>query len=270
MISVPLIALFSCATPKTPPTVAADPDAPPPMEQVLEGPGADAERSKSGLAWVVLDRGPEGPSPVDSARVTVHYTAWTMDGVIADSTLERGGPATFSLRGAPTGWREGLPMMRVGDRFKFWIPPELAYENAPGQPQGMIVLEVALLDFANPRPVPVDVAGIPEGAQVTASGLAWRALGRGDGTYGNPWETATVTVNYAGWTTDGEQFDSSWDRGTPATFGLDQVIDGWTEALQLMQPGDTFRFWVPGNLAYEGRAGPQGMLVFDIELLAYE
>jgi len=77
-----------------------------------------------------------------------------------------------------------------------------------------------------------------------------------------------VTVHYTGWTTDGQMFDSSVARGEPAQFGLDQVIPGWTEGLQLMVEGERRRFWIPARLAYEGQPGrPQGVLVFDIELI---
>ena len=62
-------------------------------------------------------------------------------------------------------------------------------------------------------------------------------------------------------------FDSSVARGAPASFPLDRVIPGWTEGVQLMVVGESRRFWIPANLAYEGRRGPQGMLVFDVELL---
>ena len=78
----------------------------------------------------------------------------------------------------------------------------------------------------------------------------------------------TVKVHYTGWTTDGKMFDSSVQRGTPATFGLKQVIKGWTEGLQLMQTGEKTRLWIPEELAYQGKPGrPAGMLVFDVELI---
>jgi peptidylprolyl isomerase len=66
-------------------------------------------------------------------------------------------------------------------------------------------------------------------------------------------------------------FDSSVKRGQPATFGLDGVIAGWTEGVQLMVPGEKTRFWIPQRLAYEGKPGmPAGMLVFDIELISHK
>ena len=84
----------------------------------------------------------------------------------------------------------------------------------------------------------------------------------------HPRPTDRVTVHYTGWTTDGKMFDSSVARGEPSTFGVDRVIAGWSQGLQLMVEGEKRRFWIPESLAYQGQAGqPAGMLVFDVELL---
>ncbi|MCH7664411.1 MAG: FKBP-type peptidyl-prolyl cis-trans isomerase, partial [Acidobacteria bacterium] len=91
---------------------------------------------------------------------------------------------------------------------------------------------------------PEDVATPPEGAEKTATGLAMRVLVAGTGTT-HPSRIAMVTVHYTGWTTDGKMFDSSVERGKPATFSLDRVIAGWTEGLQLMVVGETRRMWIP-------------------------
>ena len=120
-----------------------------------------------------------------------------------------------------------------------------------------------------PIPAPPDVAKAPADASVTPSGIASKVLTPGTGT-AHPTGTSSVTVHYSGWTTDGQMFDSSVARGTPATFPLNQVIKGWTEGVQLMVVGEKRRFWIPGGLAYDNspRAGaPKGMLVFDIELI---
>lgn len=117
---------------------------------------------------------------------------------------------------------------------------------------------------------PADVAAPPADAQTTASGLATKVLRPGTGTE-HPKPTDTVTVHYAGWTTDGKPFDSSYGRGKPATFSLTRVIDGWIEGLQLMVPGEMRRLWIPETLAYKGRPGrPAGMLVFDVELISIQ
>ena len=115
-------------------------------------------------------------------------------------------------------------------------------------------------------PPPADVAGPPADAIRTPSGLAYKVLQPGTGTR-HPRPNSTVTVHYTGWTTDGVTFDSSVTRGQPATFSLDGVIRGWTEGVQMMVEGEKRRFWIPSKLAYDGQAGPQGMLVFDIELI---
>jgi len=117
-----------------------------------------------------------------------------------------------------------------------------------------------------PIPAPPDVAAVPADAQRTGDNLASKVLKPGAGTR-HPRANSEVTVHYTGWTTDGKMFDSSIARGEPATFGLDRVIPGWTEGLQMMVEGEKRRFWIPAKLAYEGMDGPQGMLVFDIELI---
>ena len=107
----------------------------------------------------------------------------------------------------------------------------------------------------------------PADAEVTKTGLASKILKAGDGTL-HPSAKSLVRVHYTGWTTDGKMFDSSVRRGEPAEFRLDQVLDGWTEGVQLMVEGETRRFWIPQNLAYRGMSGaPAGMLVFDVTLL---
>lgn len=116
---------------------------------------------------------------------------------------------------------------------------------------------------------PPDVAAPPPDAERSSSGLAWKVLQPGTGTR-HPRPNSEVTVHYTGWTTDGEMFDSSVQRGQPATFPLDQVIKGWTEGVQMMVEGEKRRFWIPAELAYGNSPGgdkPAGMLVFDIELL---
>ncbi len=129
--------------------------------------------------------------------------------------------------------------------------------------------EVALPEketkMADPN-APDDVAAPPEDATTTDSGLAYKILEEGQGD--SPTKTSTVRVHYTGWTTDGNKFDSSHDRGKPAEFPLNRVIAGWTEGVSMMKEGEKRRLWIPEKLAYQGRPGaPQGMLVFDVELL---
>lgn len=270
--------------PVTPHTATVDPHAAPtkvapphepaadaiPAPADVAAPPADSERTATGLASKVLTAGTGTAHPSERDRVSVHYTGWTTDGNMFDSSRQRGEPATFPLNGVIAGWTEGVQLMTVGESRRFWIPEALAYGGRPNRPAGMLVFDVELLsiEVAPEAPTtPTDVAAAPRNAEVTASGLASRLLAPGTGT-ARPTAESTVEVHYSGWTTDGQMFDSSVTRGEPASFPLSGVIAGWTEGLQLMVEGERRRFWIPEALAYQGRPGaPAGMLVFDVQLL---
>ena len=112
-----------------------------------------------------------------------------------------------------------------------------------------------------------------EGVIETASGLQYQVLTKGDGEV-HPTATSQVKVHYHGTLLDGSVFDSSVKRNQPISFGLNQVIKGWTEGLQLMVVGDKVRFFIPASLGYGNSAAgkiPAGsLLIFDVELLAIE
>jgi FKBP-type peptidyl-prolyl cis-trans isomerase len=373
-------------------------------------PSADVQVTASGISYKVLTAGTGTEHPGPRSEVTVHYTGWTTDGKMFDSSIERGEPTSFGLNAVIRGWTEGLQLMVVGEKTRFWIPEKLAYGGRPGKPAGTLVFDIELLSFEagkslqeakgkpaeakppefpedgsspptdatilsegvhyislkpprQPRgdvqpatptkdnqvelryngwtqqgvfvegitkrgrpetlsmtkvsaawsqvlmemaegqkvrlwasaeasstpattatgpmvyelellrvkevlPAPADVASPPADATTTDTGLAWRRLKAGTGTV-HPSSRAEVEVHYSGWTTDGEMFDSSVVRKKPSSFAANRVIAGWTEGLQLMVEGDSFRFWIPEDLAYQGKENkPAGMLVFDVELLA--
>jgi FKBP-type peptidyl-prolyl cis-trans isomerase len=233
-------------------------------------PPADSVKTSSGLASIVLQPGTGKTRPAATDMVTVHYTGWTTDGKMFDSSFARSAPSTFPLDRVIKGWGEGVQLMVVGEKRRFWIPQQLAYNGTPGRPAGMLVFDIELLDFApSPSTPPPDVAAPPNDAKRTASGLAYKSLRAGSGT-AHPTGESVVTVHYTGWTTDGKMFDTSLDKGQPISFGLGDVIAGWTEGLQLMTVGEKMRFWIPEKLAYKGERPPRGMLVFDVELLAFK
>ncbi|MDQ6623557.1 MAG: FKBP-type peptidyl-prolyl cis-trans isomerase, partial [Verrucomicrobiota bacterium] len=109
-----------------------------------------------------------------------------------------------------------------------------------------------------------------EGVKTTPSGLQYKVLKEGSGA--SPKENDTVVTNYRGTLIDGTEFDSSYKRNEPATFPVNRVIKGWTEALQMMKPGSKYQLFIPATLAYGergagGNIGPNETLIFDVELV---
>ena len=257
-LSTPVLA--QSAMPETPSDVQAAP--------------ADSTKTASGLASKVLQAGKGEKKPAAADTVTVHYSGWTTDGKLFDSSVKRGQPTSFPLNGVIKGWTEGLQLMVEGEKRRFWIPAGLAYGENPGggRPGGLLVFDVELLAIKqapeSPK-TPEDVAAAPESAEKTASGIASRVLAKGTGSI-HPKATDQVKVHYSGWTTDGKLFDSSVTRNEAIVFPLNGVIAGWTEGVQLMVEGEKRRFWIPGKLAYGESpppGAPAGTLVFDVELL---
>lgn len=117
----------------------------PPVPADVAAPPADAVRSKSGLAWKVLKPGTGAVYPRARSTVEVHYTGWTVDGQMFDSSIPRGVVSSFSLDKVIGGWTEGLQLMTEGEVRRFWIPKKLAYRGQPGYPEGMLVFEVELV-----------------------------------------------------------------------------------------------------------------------------
>jgi len=263
------------------PTASAKPPEPPqpkglPAPEDVAAPPKDAKKTASGLFTKVLTPGKGKDKPKLEDRVKVHYTGWTKDGKMFDSSVARNEPATFGVGGVIKGWTEALQLMVAGEKRRLWIPAELAYgENAGmGAPSGQLTFDVELLEILptpKPWPVPKDVKAAPKDAKTLPSGLVYKQLIKGKGAK-KPSATDRVTVHYTGWTPDGKEFDSSVKRGEPTSFPLNRVIKGWTEGVQLMVEGERMRFWIPSALAYGDKptrpGAPAGPLVFDVELIS--
>ncbi len=129
------VELISFVAAPTPPTTPEDVAAAP----------ANAERTASGLASRVLRAGTGTTHPTAENVVEVHYSGWTTDGQMFDSSVTRGEPAQFPLGGVIAGWTEGVQLMVEGERRRFWIPEALAYQGRPGAPAGMLVFDVELM-----------------------------------------------------------------------------------------------------------------------------
>ncbi|MCX4247204.1 FKBP-type peptidyl-prolyl cis-trans isomerase [Paraliomyxa miuraensis] len=131
-----VLSAAACTTGPTPPT-PTDVAAPP----------SDAEITPSGLAHRVLRPSTGTEHPSRTSTVTVHYSGWTTDGELFDSSVRRGSPSTFRLDQVIPGWTEGLQLMMVGEQRRLWIPESLAYKGQAGRPQGMLVFDVELLEI---------------------------------------------------------------------------------------------------------------------------
>ena len=118
------------------------PTIPPP--DVAEVP-KDARRTASGLAYKVLRPGIGFRKPDGLREVLVHYTGWTTDGKMFDSSIPRGNPTPMRLDDVIAGWREGVQLMVEGERTRFWIPQDLAYRGQAGSPRGMLVFDIELV-----------------------------------------------------------------------------------------------------------------------------
>ena len=114
----------------------------------VAAPPADAVRTPSGLASKVLQVGMSNVRPGPRNNVRVHYSGWTTDGAMFDSSVVRNEPAEFGVSDVIPGWTEGLQLMVVGEKRRFWIPGNLAYDvpgSRPDAPKGMLVFDVELL-----------------------------------------------------------------------------------------------------------------------------
>jgi FKBP-type peptidyl-prolyl cis-trans isomerase len=131
------------------PAEPADPLAAP--SDVAQAP-PNAEFTPSGLATRVLRAGTGMQHPGSASWVKVHYTGWTTDGNMFDSSVARGKPIAFPLDKVIPGWREGVRLMVAGEKRRMWIPASLAYEGKPGRPQGVLVFDVELIELLDGPP----------------------------------------------------------------------------------------------------------------------
>lgn len=220
---------------------------------------ANAIETATGMHYVVLSPAKSGPATVSPTFIQYRALIKNAAGeTVLDSKKSGVQSAAFvRLAKENPALARALLSTPIGETRRWWL-------QATGQ-----VIDLTVLGNYDPLKAPDDVAAPPKDAQTTFSGLAYRVLSRGPGGP-KPSLSSTIEIHYSGWTTDGKLFDSSVQRDEHAIFPLNGLIAGWQEGLQLMSPGDSFRFWIPGDLAYDKmppREGtPRGMLVFDVTL----
>lgn len=241
----------------------AAPEKPTPPADLMNPP-ANAERSDDGLVTMKLADGTGTEHPAADSVARVRYTVWKGDGTLVQHVGE---PQSVMLgvKKMIPGWGTAVQKMVVGEKRRVWIPQALS--GGKLKEGETMVIDTELVKIIEYPSTPADVAAAPADAKTTPSGLAYKVLRAGTGT-DHPKRRSTVVVHYTGWQTNGTMIDSSVLRDQTSQFSLDGVIAGWTEGLQLMVEGEKTRFWIPAKLAYASdRSKPQGMLVFDIELI---
>ncbi len=236
----------------------------------------------SGLQYKIVKSGPKtGASPGVRDTIKVHYEGKLLDGTVFDSSIARGTPATFPLRGLIPAWIEAVQLMHPGDEWILWAPPSLAYgEEDKGPIPGNSVLEfkMSLIEFTPAPPIPDAATFLTNnktqpGVVTLPSGLQYKVLQSGPAGGGSPKPEDIVAVHYEGRLLDGSVFDST-RGGDPAVFQLGGLIPGWVEAMQLMHPEDQWIIWTPPALAY-GDKGDEvipanSVLEFRMMLVAYK
>lgn len=253
------------------PTAPAKPAAPdlfPAPADVAAAP-TDAIKSESGLASKVIKAGTGKEMPTANDGVVAHYTGWkASDGSMFDSSRRRGAPTPFPLDSVIAGWTEGLQLMVVGEQRRFWIPEDLAYKGQPGQPEGMLVFDVELVEI-NKGPGTPENFTAPEDAVKAESGLASKVLTKGTGDQ-KPGATDVVKINFFAWDSKGKRVMAPSLQGQAVQeIPLTQMpVKGLVQGIQEMVAGEKRRLWIPKELAFQ--RGPESeAMIMDVELISF-
>jgi peptidylprolyl isomerase len=234
----------------------------------------------------------DGAEAVAGGEVTINYIGVSCStGKIFDSSYQRGEPATFALDGLIQGWQDGIPGMKVGGQRLLVIPPELGYGAAGRPPQiapnetliflvelvavpevalALVPGEISCVPLADELPPGTPPFEIPVGPAPTVLETEDLVVGSGAEAVAG----GEVTINYIGVScSTGKIFDSSYQRGEPATFALDGLIQGWQEGIPGMKVGGQRLLIIPSDLGYGPGGSPPSIagnetLIFLVELVA--
>ncbi len=241
------------------------------MPDAVNNPPKGVRTVFSGLRYMELKPG-TGRPPADERRIVRTLTdAWQADGKQVSNAILDGLETNqvFELRKMLPILAKALESTPLGGKRRWWISKDLIPENPILEPVDHMI-DIEVVDIVDPLPAPDDVRAIPEDATRSENGIGYKVLVAGDGAH--PTLDDDIEVHYSGWQTNGHMFDSSRLREHTASFPLGKLIQGWQEAIPLMQVGGQARIWIPGALAYDNREdrpfAPKGMLVFDVELVA--
>ncbi len=238
--------------------------------------GLKLHKGKKNLKYYIVKEG-TGEYTQMGDNAYVHYTCYLPDGTIFDSSRKKGDPVriTAGINQVIPGWDMGLFFMKKGSKIRLIIPYKLAYGdeglNNVVPPKTDITMDIEMVDLVPPPPVKRwDISN--KEVHETPSGLKYVILEPGTGDLIK--DEDIVVVNYSGYYTNGELFDSSVKRFEPIKIpvGIGAVIEGWDEGLKLMRKGSKFQLIVPSKLAYgekgvPGQIDPNTDLIFDIEVI---
>lgn len=242
-------------------------DTPDPVPSSIEG--LTPVTTESGLKYYVLKKG-DGEIPRSGAEVTAHYSGWLTDGTLFDSSVKRGQPFTFRTNGGVIeGWLEAASTMKVGEKRRLEIPPDLGYgERQSGKipANSTLIFEMELLSIKKNGPEQMSVEGKNE--VKTDSGLKYWTIKEGTG---EPAGTkGRVKMHGTAWLENGRLIGSTRERGLALTSPVSSLLKGWGEAAAEMKKGEIRRLELPPDLAY-GEQGnsmvpPNSTLILEVEM----
>jgi peptidylprolyl isomerase len=239
-----------------------------PAPEDVAAPPREAQRTDSGLAFKVLQTGSDDETPGRNDRAELHYTVWSTDGVALDSTENLDVPRSFDIQTLFPGFSEALQLMTTGERRRYWIPEELTYADELGRPAGMLVFDIELISFARAPQPPPSLAGPPDDAIRTESGLAYKVVHSAGGE--RPGEDDAVSVELNVWTSEGVLLDSSSMAGRPVEIRLELTFPAFRLLLPRMGRGDHWLIWSPPDLAnLSDESIVASSILFDVQLLDF-
>ncbi|REL29080.1 hypothetical protein DYD21_14565 [Rhodohalobacter sp. SW132] len=235
----------------------------------------DVTVTESGLQYRVVEDS-VGISPTEETTIIIDFVGSFVDGSEFNNTYEAGQPAIARVENLISGLREGVQLMTIGSIYEFVLPSELALDSNGNPLQGIprgaaLIYEIELIHDSAYDSIFLEENALEEDVVVTDSGLQYKIIEEGDGD--SPGATSTVQVNYTGTFIFGEIFDQS-PESMPSEFPLNDVIEGFSEGIQLMNEGATFEFYIPAELAYGDNPNPQSpiypgaTLIFEVELVS--
>lgn len=237
------------------------------------GLSSQAQETSSGLHYIVEDAG-SGDFIDQNSIINILLKGYYLEDNFVFDETDDCSPVTLNLSGVIDGFREGIQFFNTGGKGSLFIPSELAFGqtgNGAIPANKVLAFDIEVVDqkFFDLAKIKTYLAENNINADSTLSGIFYTITEPGEGE--SPTASSTVTVNYRGYFANGTVFDQTNDA--PASFGLNNVIRGWTEALQLLKPGGSGTFLIPSNLAYgetgSGSIPPNTMIIFDIELVDF-